>query len=393
MAKSKSPDKEKKRRQRGANGEGGISQRKDGTWEARMTVTDPITGERKRYSYYGKTRIEARDKLIKAQRDLQTGKFVTPNRGKFGDWLTTWLAKYKKMKIADSTFALYKYVADKHILPSISTIPLQKLETKDVQTVLNNMQTAGKSSRLVHLAYQVINGALKQAVKEGKVFRNVCDAVELPKLTYKEIVPLTKEQAGTFLEAAKKDKYFPAYLLELSSGLRRGELLALRWCDIDLDKGALQVKQTLSRVVKPEGDRKTQLMFNTPKTKKSQRVIKIPTGTVNVLKAYQLASGNRDKPEALVFSNKAGGPLDPRAFTKRYERLLIESGLPKTSFHALRHTVAVLLIQAGEKVKNVQDLLGHEKYSTTMDIYASYVPDDEKEKTAENLNAILKDIM
>jgi len=239
----------------------------------------------------------------------------------------------------------------------------------------------------------VINGALKQAVKEGKVFRNVCDAVELPKLTYKEIVPLTKEQAGTFLEAAKKDKYSPAYLLELSSGLRRGELLALRWCDIDLDKGALQVKQTLSRVVKPEGDRKTQLMFNTPKTKKSQRVIKIPTGTVNVLKAYQLASGNRDKPEALVFSNKAGGPLDPRAFTKRYERLLIESGLPKTSFHALRHTVAVLLIQAGEKVKNVQDLLGHEKYSTTMDIYASYVPDDEKEKTAENLNAILKDIM
>lgn len=165
------------------------------------------------------------------------------------------------------------------------------------------MQATGKSSRLIHLAYQVINGALKQALKEGKVFRNVCDAVELPKLTYKEIMPLSKEQVGTFLEAAKKDNHFPAYLLELSSGLRRGELLTLRWGDIDLDKGILQVRQTLSRVVKPEGDKKTQLIFNTPKTKKSQRTIKIPAGAIAELKAYQLATGNRDKPEALVFSN------------------------------------------------------------------------------------------
>lgn len=381
---------------RNANGEGGVTQLKNGLWQARMSVRD-INGELKRYAFYGKTKKEAHDKLVKAQHEVQTGSFVVPDRSGFGEWLMTWLTKYKKTKISDSTFALYKYVAEKHILPSIEKTPLQKLETKHIQNILNDMQEAGKSSRLIHLAHQIINGALKQAVKEQKIYRNVCDATELPKLTYKEIKPLSKEQVKKFLEVAKTNKktkkYYPAFILELSTGLRRGELLALRWSDIDLDKGTLQVRQSLNRVVKKDGDKKTQLMFSTPKTKKSQRVIKIPASALTELKAHQLATGNRNNSEALVFSSKDGKQIDPRSFTKIYERLLVKAELPKTSFHALRHTVAVLLLQAGEKVKNIQDLLGHEKYSTTMDIYASFVPDDEKEKTAENLNSILSEVM
>ena len=107
-------------------------------------------------------------------------------------------------------------------------------------------------------------------------------------------------------------------------------------------------------------------------------MIKLKDNIIKVLKKHQLASGNRDKPEALVFGGKNGNPLDPRAFAKRYETLLEKAKIPKTSFHALRHTVAVLLIQAGEKVKNVQELLGHEKYSTTMDVYADYLPEEER---------------
>lgn len=345
---------------RNANGEGGITQLKNGLWQARLSVRD-LNGELKRYAFYGKTKKEAHDKLVKAQHEVQTDSFITPNRSGFGEWLMTWLTKYKKTKVSDSTFALYKYVAEKHILPSISKTPLQKLETKDIQGILNDMLNAGKSSRLIHLAHQVINGALKQAVREQKVFRNVCDATELPKLTYKEIMPLNKDQVKKFLEVAKSSKYYPTFILELSTGLRRGELLALRWGDIDLDKGTLQVRQSLNRVVKKDGDKKTQLMFSTPKTKKSQRTIKIPASALTELKAHQLATGNRDKPKVLVFASKDGKPLDPRSFTKRYERLLVKAELPKTSFHALRHTVAVLLLQAGEKVKNIQDLLGHEK--------------------------------
>ncbi|MCM1567031.1 MAG: site-specific integrase [Dehalobacter sp.] len=394
--KSKTEKGEKPRRPRGANGEGGITQLKNGLWQARISRREP-DGRLKRIAFYGKTRQEVHEKLVKALREVQTGSFIDPNKDSFGEWLNTWLSKYKKTKISDSTFALYQYVAEKHILPSIEKTPLQKLETKHVQNILNNMQEAGKSSRLIHLAHQVINGALKQAVREQKIYRNVCDATELPKLTYKEIKPLSKDQVKKFLEAAKANKrtkkHYPAFILELSTGLRRGELLALRWKDIDLDKGILQVRQSLNRVVKESGGKKTQLMFSEPKTKKSQRVIKVPAHAMTELKAHQLATGNRDKPEALIFASKEGKPIDPRSFTKMYERLLIKAELPKTSFHALRHTVAVLLLQAGEKPKNIQDLLGHEKYSTTMDIYASYVPDDEKEKTAENLNSILEEVM
>jgi integrase len=397
MAKGKADAGEKKRRPRSANGEGGFTELDNGTWVARMSVKDPATGEMKRYSYYGKSKLEARDKMIKAQREIQTGTFIHPQKGYFGEWLLVWLDHYKKAKVSESTYALYKYVADKYVLPRISKISLQKLETRNVQVVLNTMLEEGKSSRLIHLAYQVINGSLKQAVREQKVFRNICDAVELPKLSYKEIKPLDKDQVKKFIDAAKANKrakrYYPAFLLEHSTGLRRGELLALRWGDIDLDKETIHIRQSLSRVAKPKGDKKTQLMFNAPKTKKSQRVIKIPACAINELRIHQMATGKRDKPEALVFTSKDEKPVDPRAFTKVYERLLLKAELPKTSFHALRHTVAVLLLQAGERVKNIQDLLGHEKYSTTMDIYASYVSDDEKGKTAENLNAILKEIM
>jgi integrase len=383
----------KKKKGRNSNGEGSITQLKNGLWQARLSKRDPVTRDLKRFAYYGKTKKEAHEKLVKAQREVQTGTFVEPNKDNFVDWLTTWLTQYKRTKVSDSTYALYKYVAEKHITPNLSKTTLQKLETKDIQIILNKMLSEGKSSRLIHLAYQIVNGALKQAVREQKVYRNICDAIQLPRLTYKEIMPLNKDQVKSFLDIAKKNKYYPAFILELSTGLRRGELLALRWSDIDLEKGTLQVRQSLNRVRKADGNKKTQLMFSTPKTKKSQRVIMIPANALTELKAHQLATGNRNNPDALVFGSKKGQPIDPRSFTHVFERLITKAKLPKTSFHALRHTVAVLLLQAGEKVKNIQDLLGHEKYSTTMDIYASYVPDDEKEKTAENLNAILTEIM
>lgn len=232
-------------------------------------------------------------------------------------------------------------------------------------------------------------GALKQAVKEGKVFRNVANSVELPKNTKRKVAPLTKDQVKTFLEVtrAPESKHYTAFLLELAAGLRRGELLALRWSDVDLKskKGSLTVRRTISRVALPTDNKKTQLIFQEPKTERSKRVIKLKGAVIGVLKEHQLASGARANDDALLFPAKDGGPLDPRTFIKRFETLLDKAGIPKTSFHALRHTVAVLLLQAGEKVKNVQDLLGHEKYSTTMDIYAEYLPEEEKEKTAETI--------
>ncbi|MDF9409066.1 site-specific integrase [Pelotomaculum isophthalicicum JI] len=391
--KTKNTDGKKPRKPRNANGEGGITQLKNGLWQARMSVRDPITGDLKRYAYYGKSKIEARDKLIKAQNEIRIGSFVVPQKDHFGTWLTVWLTQYKKIRVRASTFALYDNITKTHIIPNIGDIPLQKLETKDIQKIINTMRKEGKSVSHIKHVHLIISGALKQAVKEQKVFRNVADAVELPKGEKKKVAPMSKDDAKKFLEVAKKSKYYPAFVLEIGTGLRRGELLALRWKDIDLDKGTLTVNQALSRVALPDKDKKTQLMFQAPKTEKGKRVIKLKNNVIKTLKAHQLATGNRDNPDALVFSNKKGRPLDPRAFTKRYEYILTKAGIPKTSFHALRHTVAVLLIQAGEKVKNVQELLGHERYGTTMDIYAEFMPEEEKDKTAEKIDALLEELM
>lgn len=391
MAK-KTDENNMKKSKRKSNGEGSIIQLKNGLWQARISKREP-SGELKRVAFYGKTKKEAHEKLVKAQREVQTGSFVDPSKETFGTWLKTWLNDYKKTRIRPSTYALYKTISETHILPTLEKTSLQKLETKNIQQIINKLSEGGKSISLIKHVHLIISGALKQAVKEQKVYRNVADAVELPKGARKEIKPLGKDEAKKFLEVARQSKYYPAFVLELGTGLRRGELLALRWKDIDLDEGTLTVNQTLNRVAKAKDDKKTQLIFQAPKTEKSKRVIKLKENIIKILKEHQLATGSRDKPERLVFCGKDGTPLDPRAFTKRYETLLEKAKIPRISFHALRHTVAVLLIQAGEKVKNVQELLGHEKYSTTMDIYADYIPEEEKEKTAERIDSLLEELM
>lgn len=391
--KSKTEKGEKSRRTRRANGEGGVTQLKNGLWQARMSVRNPLTGELKRYAYYGQTKLEAHDKLVKAQHEINTGSFVVPQKDLFKIWLTLWLTQYKKARLRESTFALYNYVTEKHIIPHIGNIPLQKLETKDIQKIINTLHEAGKSLTLVRHVYLIISGALAQALKEQKVYRNVACAVELPKKAPKKVKPLTRDQVKKFMEVAKSSKHYPAFVLEIGTGLRRGELLALRWKDIDLEAGILTVRETLNRIVKANGDKKTKLVFQPPKTAKGRRVIKLKDNVLRVLKEHQLATGNRDKPEALVFGGKNGNPLDPRSFVARYELLLEKAGLPKISFHALRHTVAVLLLQYGETVKNVQELLGHEKYSTTMDNYAEHMPEEEKDRTAKRLDTMLGELM
>jgi len=375
---------------RKSNGEGSIIQLKNGLWQARISIRNP-EGELKRVAFYGKTKKEAHEKLVKAQRETQTGSFVEPNKELFETWITSWLDNYKKGKIKPASYALYEMVIRTHISPAIGKISIQKVETKDIQKLLNSLAETKKSTSLIEIANLLIKGALNQAMKEQKVMRNVASAVELPKGTKKEVYPLSQDDVKKFLQAAKKSKYYPAFLLEINTGLRKGELLALRWRDINLDEGTIQVNETLSRVslVNPKGEKKTELVFGTPKTKKSNRVIKVPANALKVLKEHQLASGNRNNPDGLVFSVNGGKPLDPKSFTERYAVVLKKAGIPKTCFHALRHTAAVMLLQAGETVKNVQDLLGHEKYSTTMDTYAAYMPDSEKAKTADRMDSVI----
>ncbi|RJQ32950.1 MAG: hypothetical protein C4589_00085 [Peptococcaceae bacterium] len=225
-------------------GEGTIRKRKDGACEARVTAgVNPATGKQKQISKYFKKREEAKDWLAKAVHEQATGRFVDPDKITVGQWLDRWLNDYKKTKLRSTTWENYETMARVHIKPEIGYIPLQKLQAGDLQRLYNQKLKDKKSIATVYKIHQVINGTLRQALREQFVYRNVNEATELPPLKHKEISPLELEQAQKFLEVAEQERLYAAYLLEFGTGLRRGELLALRWQDVDLESGRIFVNQ------------------------------------------------------------------------------------------------------------------------------------------------------
>ncbi|MEW6423663.1 MAG: tyrosine-type recombinase/integrase [Bacillota bacterium] len=391
------------------HGEGTIRKRKkDGLWEARITVGyDPATGRQKQISKYFKKREDARDWLAKAVNEQATGAFIEPHKVTVGQWLDKWLADYKKLKLKPTTWAGYETLIRCHIKPAIGNIPLNKLQTGELQKLYKEKLEKGRvdgkgglSPDYVRYMHAVIHEALKQAVKEQLIYRNVAEAVNLPEKEEREMRPLKPEEMDKFLSLAEQDRLYAAFLLELGTGLRRGELLALKWDNVDLKNGVLAVKESLARVKVDDpsknGGRKTRLDYLDPKTKSSKRIIPIPEDILKELKAHKtrqnegrLFFGQNYHNENLVFCLEDGKPLDPRNFTRKFERLLRRAGIPKTRFHDLRHTFATRLLELNEHPKVVQELLGHAKITTTIDTY-SHVDPELKKKAAARLNELFR---
>ena len=232
-------------------------------------------------------------------------------------------------------------------------------------------------------------------MKENLVQRNVSEATRLPKLEYRKKCPLTTEQLKVFLSVVRKERLYPAFLLEIATGLRRGELLALRWSTVDFKKGLIMIRQTLTRSRVDGGKTKTALIFQDPKTKASRRDIPLPNGVLEELKAHKarqaqekLLIGEAYQDNDLVFCTPDGKPLDPRNILRLHTALLKNAKLPHISFHDLRHQFATLLLDEGIHPKVVQEMLGHTKISTTLDIY-SHVSTELKEKAANRLDEVL----
>jgi integrase len=221
----------------------------------------------------------------------------------------------------------------------------------------------------------------------------------LPSGKSRKMRPLNLEEVKQLLTVVKEDWLFPAIFLELGTGIRRGELLGLRWRDLDLDTGLLKVRQTLVRVGNHDatnGGRKTRLIFQEPKTNPSRRTIPIPEDIIEELKRHKaqqaqekLLMGQAYEDYGLVFCQANGQPIDPRNFTRYFERLLKQAGFPHMRFHDGRHSFATLMLELGESPKVVQTLLGHTKIATTLDIY-SHVSLDLEKKAAARLNAVLR---
>jgi len=382
---------------RRGNGEGTIYKRQDGTWAGQVSIGyDPVTGKLKRKSFYGKTRKEVADKMAKALQEVSSGTYVEPVQTTIGEWLDKWLAGYKKGQLKPSTYESYETLINVHIKPALGNVPMAKLQAHMLQTFYNEKLEKGRadgkgglSTRVVRYLHVIIRQALQQAVKEGLLPRNVADATSPPTVKNKEMRPLTEEELLKFFEVARDDRLFAAYVLAATTGLRRGELLGLCWDCVDLENGVITVQRQL--LVLKNG----LSLEETTKSKSGRRSVVLPDDTIRELKAHKkrqaqekLLLGEAYQNNGLVFCKEDGTPLDPREFTKRFQRHLEKAGLPKVRLHDLRHTHASLLLARGVHPKVVQERLGHSSITMTLDLYSHLTP-GLQEAAAATLNGLL----
>jgi integrase len=269
-------------------------------------------------------------------------------------------------------------------------LQLARLEPRQVQKLYADLLAQGQAPASVRQLHAVLRRAFSQAVKWDTVARNVVALATPPRVARHEIQPLTAAQARTLLEAARGGRLEALYVMALSSGMRLGELLGLRWSDVDLDGGIVQVRQILVRM--PSG-----LRFGEPKTKRSRRRISLSTGVRDSLRQHRarqaterLRLGPVWEDYDLVFANEIGKPLDAGNFLRRdFWRALNKAGLPRCRFHDLRHTCATLLLQQGVHPKVVSELLGHGSIGLTLDTYSHIIP-DMQQHAATTIDGLLK---
>ena len=366
---------------RRGDGEGSITKRKDGKWQGSvLTGYNPETGKPVRKYFYGRTRKEVQEKINEVAPKVVAGTYREPTKMTVAEWFTTWLNDYMKPSLRPTTWESHKYQVDGHIIPALGHLRLAQLQTAHIQRLYNDRLQGGRldgkpgglSPKSVRYIHTVIHSCLEQARKESMITINPAGAVRLPKLEKPEIKYLGTAEAAIFLAMARESKHFAAFYLALSTGMRRGELLALRWKDIDFEAEQLTVNQGLVRI-SGKG-----LVFQEPKTALSNRVISLAPAVAQVLKEHReqqtdgriMAGAAYNSELDLVFSNELGEPICPRAFTRVFERLVKKAGLNVT-FHGLRHTFATLALQEGVDVKTIQETLGHHSAAFTMDVYSN----------------------
>ena len=354
---------------RRANGEGSIRKRKDGRWEGRYTAgRNPVTGKAISKNVLGKTQAEVKEKLKAA---IEKTGMQPPQTEHYtvGQWLDAWMENYAKLQVRPSSHKTYQGFISNHIKPTLGDLPLEKLTAMDLQRLYKHLLESGRvectesrnkpkglSVKTVRNINQMISSALNCAVEQRMIFANPTKGCVLPKLERKEMKILRPESLGIFFQEARRSGVFELYYIDLATGLRRGELLGLKWSDIDLNKGIIHVRR---QVLRQNGE-----VVEAPlKTKNSYRNIAIGADTIEVLKGME-------QKDEYVFPSPYGGPMSPDSVLHMLQRVLKRAGLERIRFHDLRHTFSVLALQNGVDVKTLSAMLGHYSAGFTLDTYA-----------------------
>ena len=358
------------------NGEGSIYQRADGQWVTSISIEG---GKRK--VLYGKTRKEVKEKLTRLLHEQQQGTLVVAGPQTVEQFLTDWLENTHKRHVRPRTYERYREAVYLHIIPALGKHQLQKLTVQHVQRFYTKKEDEGLAPATIIYYHSVLHNALDTAVKRNLVAQNVCDLASPPRRRRFEIQPLSGEQAQKLLATVQGHKWEALFTLALATGLRLGELLGLKWQDVNLSIGTLQVRRILSRVPTQETKREHVYVEAEPKTQNSRRSVVIAPFALELLKQHRiqqletkLKAGPAWQEHDYVFCTLTGNHLRPNYVVVEFKKLLKKAELPNIRFHDLRHSAASLLLTAGVHPKVVQEILGHTQISMTMDIYSHILP-------------------
>ena len=378
-----------------ANGEGNIRKRADGRWEGRYTAGyHSETGKRIIKNVLGKTQAECKAKLSAAMEATRGIDVSRADEYTVATWLRSWYEIYAKPNIRISTANRYQLMVEQYTIPRIGSIKLTKLTSRDLQKLYKDLMENGRidrksghgnpglSSTTVRSLHLMLHSALERAVKERLILRNPTEDCIAPKAQKIEMQILPPEHIKDYLEAADRRGLLPMFYLELVSGLRKGELVALQWSDLD------EANCTISVSKQASWDTEHQLILSRPKTGNSIREVSIPQDAVELLKQEHA----KHPSNSWMFpSGRTGEMYHPDSVVTLHKRILKDAGLEHIRFHDLRHTFATLALQNGVDVKTVSSMLGHYDAGFTLRTY-THVTRQMQQKAAEKMGSFMAQI-
>ena len=377
---------------------GHLKERSAGHWAIVISVRDPATGKRKRqwHSFTG-TKKEAQAERIKLLAAINAGTAIEPTKTTIAAFLDRWLA-HMASQISPRSYERYTEIVKKNLVPALGAVILTKLQPATISAAYTKALASGRrdgkgglSANTVVYMHRVLKHALQQAVRWNLLARNPADAVKPPKVERRRMMVYDTDQTANLIEAARHTRLFIPVLLGVTTGIRRGEAVALRWRNVDFGNAQLSIAESAEQT-------RAGVRYKPPRTARGapwrfQRASWRKLRAHRVRQAQELLKlGVRLSDDSFVVAQADGSPLQPRSLTHAFELFLAAHKLPRIRLHDLRHTHATAMLKAGVHGKIVQERLGHSTIAITLDIY-SQVVDGMQEEAAERVDAILREAL
>lgn len=370
------------------NNEGSVRKRANGTWEARYSDGRDENGHQIQRSVYGKTRKEAVEKLHTILYQKQCGSYIQPSKLLLKDWLYQWLHSYAEITVRPSTYISYEGYIYNHIIPELGNLLVQQITPVIIQSFYNQKFESGRtdgngglSPKTIRNLHNMLHQSLEQAKINGIIFSNPTDNASIPKQEKKEMRVLSTYEQSALIGVLHLHRLGFAIMFDLATGLRIGELCALKWSDVNFNKRTVKISRTLQRIKKSmsaqiNGENTTAILEGNVKTNSGFREIPLPDKIFKLLIQHQqnqIAEMNQlgciYQNNGYIFAMPYGTCVEPHTMRDALDFLLKAAGIEHANFHSLRHTFATRAIESGVNIKTLSDILGHSQVQITMDLY------------------------